>query len=870
MDLPFTEKAFAEGVFQYSLYLIAKINEASLEDSKLRADLFSVSMSDMKNVTALLDFIIITGIYTDITNGVGNHPSKRMKNYDQLSGLIRNRQYDGALKITVETLLNVVEEQGDIANILINGIYIADLLAGIADLAYSKRPEIPHPEIYQQRFWSLCERLDTYSLLQVILSLLHKETPKHMSELFLGILAKIPLTRDRDGVRSVLELLGGLREDKQVSLEQLDRAAKLFSRSPVGISDEAFYTHVGEQLLRILDDSPDTLKAAAVHVISALYSRKPAIIENYVLKTIYATFTPDIRTNSGILVAENELDATMLRLSTIIKYSPTSLSRRILESTHKVIWLLACFKQKSKRSMELEKSLLTVYIKSGDPGEILSKLIDDIAYDGNEHWLFASGGHGGVEIRPRVGQSIEQTRIGILDQIDDRLEIIFSLVSSNDEGSLREVFLIMFRRWLAKKREQDPDPVRMYSELKILEYLVESHRYILVKSSAEILSLVSSIISDWADDLRAIQSGTEGKKKIDIEQLTRELRLEDDSDDEEEDVAEAASDEEIVSLSLSILTAIISQSFGEEKLPPDAQKLIRAMLPDLEYIATNGEEKLAGQVRTLNMFLSEIAKTPQSHTKHEGAGNIQGVKKYELALNHIRDNLIPVRAHGLHVLKELIQQQDPVISQTTVFEIILSTLNDEDSFVYLNSIKCLQALTDCYGAEIIDRLLTHYSSTKSSLDERLRIGEALQRTIQRLGETLTGLVAERIVAALIAMFSDRRLDLVLRSSAMSILSMACETNPQGFYELSGDCINCSITCIILDKGDEKAILRRAAAVLIYSMLLGIPSLNEFPAEFAKDSIRNLRYASEFDTDGLVRSHCASSLRLISQKLSTNF
>lgn len=58
------------------------------------------------------------------------------------------------------------------------------------------------------------------------------------------------------------------------------------------------------------------------------------------------------------------------------------------------------------------------------------------------------------------------------------------------------------------------------------------------------------------------------------------------------------------------------------------------------------------------------------------------------------------------------------------------------SFIYLNAIKGLSALTDIHGNKIIEKLGKIYSDDQETLDNRLRIGEALLQTVQRCGDAL--------------------------------------------------------------------------------------------------------------------------------------
>jgi hypothetical protein len=54
----------------------------------------------------------------------------------------------------------------------------------------------------------------------------------------------------------------------------------------------------------------------------------------------------------------------------------------------------------------------------------------------------------------------------------------------------------------------------------------------------------------------------------------------------------------------------------------------------------------------------------------------------------------------------------------------------------LNAVKGLCALTDVHGNKIITKLAKIYADNKRPLDHRLRVGEALQQTVQRCGEAL--------------------------------------------------------------------------------------------------------------------------------------
>lgn len=129
------------------------------------------------------------------------------------------------------------------------------------------------------------------------------------------------------------------------------------------------------------------------------------------------------------------------------------------------------------------------------------------------------------------------------------------------------------------------------------------------------------------------------------------------------------------------------------------------------------------------------------------------MEKYASALAALQDSLLPVRAHGLHILREMILAKSVVLTKSSggdgaereldhALDIFVQHVQEPDSFIYLNAVKGLAALTDAHGPEILTKLMKIYSNEngKQQLDTRLRIGEALVQTVQRCGEALGGYV----------------------------------------------------------------------------------------------------------------------------------
>lgn len=136
---------------------------------------------------------------------------------------------------------------------------------------------------------------------------------------------------------------------------------------------------------------------------------------------------------------------------------------------------------------------------------------------------------------------------------------------------------------------------------------------------------------------------------------------------------------------------------------------------------------------------------------------------YHKALKLLQDPILPVRAHGLLLLRQLVSQvsSDNTASSSesmkatvsavcalvpAILDIFLQSAQDDDSYVFLNAVQGLSALVDGYGLEVLRSLVRVYTSglegsgasvlSQTELDTKVRVGEALGQVIRRYGDAL--------------------------------------------------------------------------------------------------------------------------------------
>jgi hypothetical protein len=153
------------------------------------------------------------------------------------------------------------------------------------------------------------------------------------------------------------------------------------------------------------------------------------------------------------------------------------------------------------------------------------------------------------------------------------------------------------------------------------------------------------------------------------------------------------------------------------------------------------------------------------------------LERYQEALRLIADPSVPVRAHGLILLRQLVlpptqqQRERPLANPNgrlpdalipAITDVFVQSIQDSDSYVYLNAVKGLAGMVDGHGRDVLGRLVRVYAKGVASngwtggvatasvkgkgretgpgsdsgmdtkdLDTRLRVGEALCGVIER-------------------------------------------------------------------------------------------------------------------------------------------
>ena len=188
------------------------------------------------------------------------------------------------------------------------------------------------------------------------------------------------------------------------------------------------------------------------------------------------------------------------------------------------------------------------------------------------------------------------------------------------------------------------------------------------------------------------------------------------------------------------------------------------IFPLLESLAKESSEAIKPLAREARMVLTvrlASSSLPQASKAGASKAGESPQETYQKALKLLQDPILPVRAHGLLLLRQLVsarpsndgtlQGQGPALDRALVpgiLSIFLQSLQDDDSYIFLNAVQGLSAMVDGFGRDVLKGLVEVYAKglegigsttlTQLDVDTRTRVGEALGQVIKRCGDALPG------------------------------------------------------------------------------------------------------------------------------------
>jgi hypothetical protein len=266
--------------------------------------------------------------------------------------------------------------------------------------------------------------------------------------------------------------------------------------------------------------------------------------------------------------------------------------------------------------------------------------------------------------------------------------------------------------------------------------------------------------------------------------------------------------------------------------------ILSGILEQIEQLTRYRSESVRILARESRMVLTvRIASSAPTSRRGPLRGSSDIAETYQKALKQLQDPILPVRAHGLLLLRQLVTSTrisvPPPADLTplvpAILDIFLQAIQDSDSYIFLNAVQGLAAVVNSFGKGVLRQLAGLYTRdadtvsqstlTQQELDSRLRVGEALGQVIRQCGSALpdygashvsvpptfsrTDLrraVADLLVPSLFTVVRAQHLPTALRTSALSLLGQCADTNDLALLPYAADLTSAMIDLLQIERG----------------------------------------------------------------------
>ncbi|KDQ15352.1 hypothetical protein BOTBODRAFT_624950 [Botryobasidium botryosum FD-172 SS1] len=461
-------------------------------------------------------------------------------------------------------------------------------------------------------------------------------------------------------------------------------------------------------------------------------------------------------------------------------------------------------------------------------------------------------------------------------------------------------------------------PMRTLLHLNLIMEMVDQLGSTILTQTDHILSFIAHALEPSV--IPTSKPPNSGKPKGNGLSLDDLKFVEPDSDDEEEEEGDGGND--MVFTAVNLLLSILE---ANPSITPANTPLLKIIASHLEPLANHPSQFIRQSASEVRLILKArlASDVSISAPDTDSPARKSALETYQEALKLVQDPILPVRAHGLLLLRHLIvpptsragkaapEPIEPALVPA-ILDVFMQAVQDDDSFIFLNAVQGLSAMVDRLGKDILKGLVDVYSRgidgtgadmPKHELDKRLRIGEALGQVARRYGDALA-LCVDTLVPPLLQIIRSFHLPTALRTSAISVLAQCTETSSFSILPWSTDLVSAMLDLLRLETVSARpkeakheaeasttdgrisepmdstplstspklAPFRRAAlhflTLVIRSAIAdvygGNQTSNPFDPGLASHARTVLSYISSTDVDGIVRVQAREALDMMKQ------
>ncbi|KAF9483931.1 ARM repeat-containing protein [Pholiota conissans] len=668
------------------------------------------------------------------------------------------------------------------------------------------------------RFLRLSTPAQAISILANILSSQSPSPPLHTRKACTFLLTK--QIQRPSGVKGLCEAMF-TSDETLIDDEKLEQVAKTVNSVPSSMKAQEYYREIFPQVLKLLtsETQPKYKRAAAFVVFRAIVPKnaQQSDVAIFVLDMLHLPF---LELDEEILqrdLSPGDALWSLVVLMSNTEPSPQFISQILSPIIPALYALLYDFDHRKVTDPQLKEFVVGLLISWGkivDQAEG-SNILRSIIEDGRDYeWKFSLEGNF-VKSKLKETSSNPPALVmpGDLEDSDDLDLNIFNffpdpvhfvkLLKQLDRGDVASsIFINLLEDYRYMKGRSNENSIKILHKLQIImqmqKRLSEGTTSNILRKPDQLLTFIFHVL-----DAASLTLHGEGNANVTVASPSipkqDDLLEEADSDDEDPDSEVIGPDDELIETAITLLLSILE---ADETLTARTHPIFNDIFAKLEPLALKGSSALRRLAREARLVItarlantSGTKGTSPCKREHEDDQEV-----YQKALKLLQDPILPVRAHGLLLLRELVgpRTKNHKINQAlvpSILSIFLQAVQDEDSYMYLNAVQGLTALSNTFGKEIIQALVQDYADrlgglgagnlTQQDLDVRTRIGEALSSVIKRCGTALS-LYVDILVPPMFSVVRNANVPLALRTSCLSLLADCVDTYPLAMLPYTQD------------------------------------------------------------------------------------
>lgn len=590
-----------------------------------------------------------------------------------------------------------------------------------------------------------------------------------------------------------------------ITVQAIMQISRLLSSVPQDVEPASYFTTIAPQLLKLLDgEDPDLKKTVSYAIGNGILGKRaygaPGTIGHSIfVEPIFGTLTAELNdasrrwmtqnsdiedsnlssskdTSGNTLVNGRLVNLAIDRLETLALQHPNpGLVKRIVYPILLPLWGLACYSKEHnlKNHHERIMALLQTYFGISVGVQPLKKLVDHLLWDGGSTWTYSTDPLKQIALTRRTNSESDQSNIiKLIDSLQSRSELFVSLLGSDPSSEERtgDIFLYVSERWLVQPQASDHggnmqklgETDNVFQKLvsaKVAEKLLDNFKDTLSRRPMRVLELIKQVIDG---ELHRLKSGARKRYQDSANVSLSSLSTIVSSQNEEENPSDKEASESLSTAFSLLSTVLASPDFSTSQ---ETKPLLESVKSHLDQLIPLLPSDMAKPATTSSMLLEIHLTSPEHGDSESTPAHVTDLETHRQALVNLNSNLPPVQAEGFSLLSKLIVSGSPVLDIPSTLTLLLSVITDmsestaNEEFIYLNAIKLIGTLASRHPRTVMKTLVDSYvdKNEQRTLDSRLRLGESLLRTVQDLGDALTGETAKILGEGMVALAGRRGL-----------------------------------------------------------------------------------------------------------------